>query len=618
MCGITGYIGYRDAYPIIINGLKRLEYRGYDSSGIMMYDGKEMNLSKTKGKVADLEFIVNNEEKRKAGKIGIGHTRWATHGVPNDTNSHPHFSEQGELAIVHNGIIENYDTLKKELISRGYNFKSDTDTEVLINLIQEVKKNEKCKLGKAVQLALTNVVGAYAIAVFDKTKPNELVVAKLGSPIAIGVGKENNEFFVASDASPFLEYTKNAIYLEDEELAVIKIGKEIKVRKIMDDTMVATNVQKLKMSLEQIEKGGYDHFMLKEIHEQPKAIIDTYRGRMLPDQGIIKMSGVDDHLAKFLNADRIIIIACGTSWHAGLVAEYLFEDMARIPVEVEYASEFRYRNPIVTSKDVVIAISQSGETADTLAAIKLAKSKGAFVFGVCNVVGSSIARETHAGAYTHAGPEIGVASTKAFTTQITVLSLIALKLAKEKGTLSTPAFQNYLRTLELIPAQIEQLLKIDDKVKEIAAVYKDSTNCLYLGRGFNFPVALEGALKLKEISYIHAEGYPAAEMKHGPIALIDENMPIFVIATNKGHYEKVVSNIQEIKSRSGKIIAVVTEGDTQVKEIADHVIEIPETEEALTPLLTTIPFQLLSYHIAVMLNKNVDQPRNLAKSVTVE
>ena len=618
MCGITGYIGYRDAYPIVINGLKRLEYRGYDSSGIMMYDGKEMNLSKTKGKVADLEFIVNNEEKRKVGKIGIGHTRWATHGVPNDTNSHPHFSEQGELAIVHNGIIENYDTLKKELISRGYTFKSDTDTEVLINLIQEVKKNEKCKLGKAVQLALTNVVGAYAIAVFDKTKPNELVVAKLGSPIAIGVGKENNEFFVASDASPFLEYTKNAIYLEDEELAVIKIGKEIKVRKIMDDTMVATNVQKLKMSLEQIEKGGYDHFMLKEIHEQPKAIIDTYRGRMLPDQGIIKMSGVDDHLAKFLNADRIIIIACGTSWHAGLVAEYLFEDMARIPVEVEYASEFRYRNPIVTSKDVVIAISQSGETADTLAAIKLAKSKGAFVFGVCNVVGSSIARETHAGAYTHAGPEIGVASTKAFTTQITVLSLIALKLAKEKGTLSTPAFQNYLRTLELIPAQIEQLLKIDDKVKEIAAVYKDATNCLYLGRGFNFPVALEGALKLKEISYIHAEGYPAAEMKHGPIALIDENMPIFVIATNKGHYEKVVSNIQEIKSRSGKIIAVVTEGDTQVKEIADHVIEIPETLEALTPLLTTIPFQLLSYHIAVMLNKNVDQPRNLAKSVTVE
>ena len=618
MCGITGYIGYREAYPIVINGLKRLEYRGYDSSGIMMYDGKEMNLSKTKGKVADLEVIVNNEEKRKVGKIGLGHTRWATHGVPNDTNSHPHFSEQGDLAIVHNGIIENYDTLKKELTRRGYTFKSDTDTEVLINLIQEVKKNNKCKLGKAVQIALTNVVGTYAIAVFDITKPNELVIAKLGSPIAIGVGKDNSEFFVASDASPFIEFTKNAIYLEDEELAIVKVGKDIEVRKIMDDSMVDTNIQTLKMSLEQIEKGGYDHFMLKEIHEQPKAIIDTYRGRMLPDQGIIKMSGVDDHLAKFLNADRIIIIACGTSWHAGLVAEYLFEDMARIPVEVEYASEFRYRNPIVTSKDVVIAISQSGETADTLAAIKLAKSKGAFVFGVCNVVGSSIARETHAGAYTHAGPEIGVASTKAFTTQITVLSLIALKLAKEKGTLSKSAFQNYLRTLALIPSQIEQLLKIDDTVKEIAAAYKDAKNCLYLGRGFNFPVALEGALKLKEISYIHAEGYPAAEMKHGPIALIDENMPIFVIATNKGHYEKVVSNIQEIKSRSGKIIAIVTEGDTQVKEIADHVIEIPETEEALTPLLTTIPFQLLSYHIAVMLNKNVDQPRNLAKSVTVE
>jgi glucosamine--fructose-6-phosphate aminotransferase (isomerizing) len=618
MCGITGYIGYREAYPIVINGLKRLEYRGYDSSGIMMYDGKEMNLSKTKGKVADLEVIVNNEEKRKVGKIGLGHTRWATHGVPNDTNSHPHFSEQGDLAIVHNGIIENYDTLKKELTRRGYTFKSDTDTEVLINLIQEVKKNNNCKLGKAVQIALTNVVGAYAIAVFDITKPNELVIAKLGSPIAIGVGKDNSEFFVASDASPFIEFTKNAIYLEDEELAIVKVGKDIEVRKIMDDSMVDTNIQTLKMSLEQIEKGGYDHFMLKEIHEQPKAIIDTYRGRMLPDQGIIKMAGVDDHLAKFLNADRIIIIACGTSWHAGLVAEYLFEDMARIPVEVEYASEFRYRNPIVTSKDVVIAISQSGETADTLAAIKLAKSKGAFVFGVCNVVGSSIARETHAGAYTHAGPEIGVASTKAFTTQITVLSLIALKLAKEKGTLSKSAFQNYLRTLALIPSQIEQLLKIDDTVKEIAAAYKDAKNCLYLGRGFNFPVALEGALKLKEISYIHAEGYPAAEMKHGPIALIDENMPIFVIATNKGHYEKVVSNIQEIKSRSGKIIAIVTEGDTQVKEIADHVIEIPETVEALTPLLTTIPFQLLSYHIAVMLNKNVDQPRNLAKSVTVE
>lgn len=618
MCGITGYIGHREAYPIVINGLKRLEYRGYDSAGIMMYDGETMHLSKTKGKVSDLEIITNREEERKKGKIGIGHTRWATHGVPNDVNSHPHFSQSGNLVIVHNGIIENYDTIKKELLSRGYEFKSDTDTEVLVNLIEEIKKSEGCKLGKAVQLALTNVIGAYAIAVFDKTKPNELVVARLGSPIAIGVGKNNEEFFVASDASPFIEYTKDAIYLEDGELAIIKKDKGIKVRKIDNDKEIDANIQKLQLSLEQIEKGGYDHFMLKEIYEQPKAIIDTYRGRMLANEGIIKMAGVDDNMSKFLNADRIIVVACGTSWHAGLVGEYLFEDMARIPVEVEYASEFRYRNPIITPKDVVIAISQSGETADTLAAIKLAKSKGAFVFGICNVVGSSIARETHAGAYTHAGPEIGVASTKAFTTQITVLSLIALKLAQAKGTLSTSAVNTYLQTMQQIPAQVESLLKIDAQVKEIAAVYKDAKNCLYLGRGFNFPVALEGALKLKEISYIHAEGYPAAEMKHGPIALIDENMPVFVIATSRGHYEKVVSNIQEIKSRSGKIVAIVTEGDETVKEIADHVIEIPDTEEAFSPLLTTIPFQLLSYHIAVMLGKNVDQPRNLAKSVTVE
>ena len=618
MCGITGYIGYRDAYPIVINGLKRLEYRGYDSSGIMMYDGENIHISKTKGKVSDLESITNKEEERKVGKIGMGHTRWATHGVPNDVNSHPHFSQSGDLVIVHNGIIENYDSLKKELTSRGYSFKSDTDTEVLINLIEEVKKQEGCRLGKAVQLALNNVIGAYAIAVFDKTKPNEIIVARLGSPIAIGVGKENSEFFVASDASPFIEYTKDAIYLEDEEMAIIKIGKEVKVRKINDDSKVDPIIQKLKISLEQIEKNGYDHFMLKEIHEQPKAIIDTYRGRMLPDEGIIRLAGIDQNINKFLNAERIIIIACGTSWHAGLVGEYLIEDKARIPVEVEYASEFRYRNPIITSKDVVIAISQSGETADTLAAIKLAKSKGAFVFGICNVVGSSIAREAHAGAYTHAGPEIGVASTKAFTTQITILTLIALKLASKKGEISKSELRVFMQEMQLIPKKIEALLKIENKVKEIAAVYKDAKNCLYLGRGFNFPVALEGALKLKEISYIHAEGYPAAEMKHGPIALIDENMPIFVIATNKGHYEKVVSNIQEIKSRSGKIIAIVTEGDTQVKEIADHVIEIPETLEALTPLLTTIPFQLLSYHIAVMLGRNVDQPRNLAKSVTVE
>ena len=618
MCGITGYIGSKQAYPIIINGLKRLEYRGYDSAGIMIYDGADINLSKTKGKVSSLEEITESNPTRKKGTIGIGHTRWATHGVPNDVNSHPHTSQSGNLVIVHNGIIENYDTLRKELSLRGYSFQSDTDTEVLVNLIEEVKKQEECKLGKAVQIALTQVTGAYAIAVFDKENPNEIIVARLGSPIAIGVGKNNEEFFVASDASPFIEFTKNVMYLEDEEMAIVKLGRDIRVRKIMDDSSVEPTIQKLKLSLDQIEKGGYDHFMIKEIHEQPKAIIDTYRGRMLANQGIIKMAGVDNNLEKFLNAKRIIIVACGTSWHAGLVGEYLIEEMARIPVEVEYASEFRYRNPIITPDDVVIAISQSGETADTLAAIKLAKSKGAFVFGVCNVVGSSIARETHAGAYTHAGPEIGVASTKAFTTQITVLSLIALKLAKEKGTLSKSEFHSYLQKMQLIPNKVQKLLEIDDKVKEIASIYKDAKNCLYLGRGFNFPVALEGALKLKEISYIHAEGYPAAEMKHGPIALIDEDMPLFVIATKKGHYEKVVSNIQEIKSRSGKIIAIVTEGDVTVKEIADHVIEIPETEEALTPLLTTIPFQLLSYHIAVMLDKNVDQPRNLAKSVTVE
>jgi len=618
MCGISAYIGHREAYPIVINGLKRLEYRGYDSAGIMLFDGYEIQLSKTKGKVSDLELITNQEEQRKKGNIGMGHTRWATHGVPNDVNSHPHTSKSGDLVIVHNGIIENYDTIKKELISRGYNFKSDTDTEVLVNLIEEVKLTEGCKLGKAVQLALTNVVGAYAISVFDITNPDEIIVARLGSPIAIGVGADEKEFFVASDASPFVEYTKNAIYLEDEEMAIINLGKGVKVRKIEDDSLVDPIIQKLQMSLDQIEKGGYDHFMLKEIHEQPKAITDTFRGRMLPEENLIKMSSIEENLDKFINANRIIIVACGTSWHAGLVGEYLFEELSRIPVEVEYASEFRYRNPIITNKDVVIAISQSGETADTLAAIKLAKSKGAFVFGICNVVGSSIARETHSGAYTHAGPEIGVASTKAFTTQITVLTLIALKLGRANKSLADHTFENYIRKMQLIPRQVEELLKIDDHVRNIAAVYKDAPNCLYLGRGFNFPVALEGALKLKEISYIHAEGYPAAEMKHGPIALIDENMPIFVIATNRGHYEKVVSNIQEIKSRAGKIIAIVTEGDTQVKAIADHTIEIPDTEEALTPLLTTIPLQLLSYYIAVMLNKNVDQPRNLAKSVTVE
>ncbi len=615
MCGIVGYIGTRDAYPIIIEGLKRLEYRGYDSAGIAIFDGTDLKVCKTKGKVSDLEARAENEIT-KFGNLGIGHTRWATHGVPNDVNSHPHLSNSGDLVIIHNGIIENYESLKKELIARGYTFKSDTDTEVLINLIEDVKKQENVKLGKAVQIALNQVHGAYAIAVFDKNKPEEVVVARLGSPLAVGVGED--EFFIASDASPFLEYTKNAIYLEDEEMAIIRFHKEIKVRKIKDDSIVDPYVQELQMNLEQIEKGGYDHFMLKEIHEQPKAITDTYRGRLLRNEAIIKMAGVEDNMKKFLNANRIIIVACGTSWHAGLVAEYIFEDLARIPVEVEYASEFRYRNPVITENDIVIAISQSGETADTLAAIKLAKSKGAFVFGVCNVVGSSIAREADAGAYTHAGPEIGVASTKAFTTQITILTLIALRLARAKGTISSSDFRHYLLELEMIPGKVEKALQADAHIKMIADIYKDSRNCLYLGRGYNFPVALEGALKLKEISYIHAEGYPAAEMKHGPIALIDENMPIVVIATKKGHYDKVVSNIQEIKARKGKIIAVVTEGDEQVRELADHVIEVPETMEALSPLITTIPLQLLSYHIAVLLGKNVDQPRNLAKSVTVE
>nr|WP_317631940.1 glutamine--fructose-6-phosphate transaminase (isomerizing) [uncultured Flavobacterium sp.] len=615
MCGIVGYIGHREAYPVVIKGLQRLEYRGYDSAGIVLYDGKEMKLSKTKGKVSDLEQKATTEISLN-GTIGMGHTRWATHGVPNDVNSHPHFSNSGELVIIHNGIIENYEPLKKELIKRGYIFKSDTDTEVLVNLIEDIQKTNNLKLGKAVQVALNQVVGAYAICVFDIKKPNEIIAARLGSPLAIGVGE--GEFFVASDASPFIEYTNNAIYLEDEEMAVIRLNKPMKIRKIKDDSLVTPYIQELQLNLEQIEKGGYDHFMLKEIHEQPNVIKDTYRGRLLSSQGLIKMAGIEDNLEKFTNASRIIIVACGTSWHAGLVGEYLIEEFARIPVEVEYASEFRYRNPIINKNDVVIAISQSGETADTLAAIKLAKSNGAFVFGVCNVVGSSISRETHAGAYTHAGPEIGVASTKAFTTQITVLSLIAFRLAQAKGTMSQSEFMRNLVEMELIPQKVEEALKTNDHIVEISSIYKDSPNCLFLGRGFNFPVALEGALKLKEISYIHAEGYPAAEMKHGPIALIDEHMPVVVIAPKQNHYDKVVSNIQEIKARSGKIIAVVTKGDEQVRALADHVIEIPETTEALTPILSTIPLQLLSYHIAVMRGTNVDQPRNLAKSVTVE
>ncbi|MDA9849664.1 glutamine--fructose-6-phosphate transaminase (isomerizing) [Flavobacteriaceae bacterium] len=614
MCGIVGYIGDKNAYEIVINGLRRLEYRGYDSSGIALYNS-ELNVCKTKGKV---EKLVKKAKKRIPLKatIGIGHTRWATHGEPNDTNAHPLISNNGSLVIVHNGIIENYATIKNELISKGYKFKSETDTEVLVNLIEYVQVTENVKLGKAVQLALSQVVGAYAIAVFDKKKPDEIIVARLGSPLAIGIGE--GEMFIGSDVTPFLDFTRKVIYPEEGQVGVLRNHKETKFYEIAGDSIISPTIETLELELSEIEKGGYDHFMLKEIHEQPKAIIDTLRGRLKLNKGIIKLSGIDNNLKKFTSANKITIIGCGTSWHAGLVGEYIFEKISRISVEVEYASEFRYRDPIINTNDIVIAISQSGETADTLAAIKLAKEKGAFVFGICNVVGSSITRESHSGTYTHAGPEIGVASTKAFTTQISVLYLMALKIGKEKGIISSTLFNNYLAELKLIPEKIEKALNYNSKVEEIAEQIKDSSNCLYLGRGFNFPVALEGALKLKEISYIHAEGYPAAEMKHGPIALIDENMPTIVIATAKGHYDKVVSNIREIQSRKGKIIAIITEGDKDVKEIADYYIEVPETIESLTPLITTIPLQLLSYHIAVKLGKNVDQPRNLAKSVTVE
>ena len=614
MCGIVGYIGNKDAYEIIINGLRRLEYRGYDSSGVALYNS-ELNVCKTKGKV---EKLVKKAKKRISldGNIGIGHTRWATHGEPNDVNAHPILSNNESLVIVHNGIIENYATIKNELISKGYKFESETDTEVLVNLIEYVQLTEKVKLGKAVQLALSQVVGAYAIAVFDKKKPDEIVVARLGSPLAIGIG--DGEMFIGSDVTPFLDFTRKVIYLEEGQVGVLRTHKETKFYDISNDSIISPTIETLELELSEIEKGRFDHFMLKEIHEQPKAIIDTLRGRLKLNKGIIKLSGIDNNLNKFTSANKITIIGCGTSWHAGLVGEYIFEKISRIPVEVEYASEFRYRDPIINPNDIVIAISQSGETADTLAAMKLAKAKGAFVFGICNVVGSSITRESHSGTYTHAGPEIGVASTKAFTTQITVLYLMALKLGKAKGIISSTLFNKYLTELNLIPEKIEKSLSINNKIEEIAEQIKDSSNCLYLGRGFNFPVALEGALKLKEISYIHAEGYPAAEMKHGPIALIDENMPTVVIATSKGHYDKVVSNIREIQSRKGKIIAIISEGDKDVKEIADYYIEIPETIESLTPLITTIPLQLLSYHIAVKLGKNVDQPRNLAKSVTVE
>ena len=615
MCGIVAYIGNKDPKPIIIGGLHRLEYRGYDSAGILVCNNTEYQLTKITGKVNALSKMLETKPNI-APHLGIGHTRWATHGMPNDTNAHPHHSNSGKLYMVHNGIIENYDTLKMELIKRGYSFYSDTDSEVLVNLIQEIKVKENVKLHKAVQLALNQVVGAYGIVVCDTFNPKELIVARLGSPIAIGLGESC--FYVGSDATPFLDHTRKVIYLEDNEMAVLSKNGKINIKNIISDEPIHPYIEELQWSLNSIQKGGYRHFMLKEIHEQPKAISDTLRGRLLVDKGTIQINSINEYKEKFLNAKRIVFVACGTSWHASLVGEYLFEYFIRIPVEVEYASEFRYRDPIIEKDDIVICISQSGETADTLAALKIAKEKGAFIYGICNVVGSSISRETHSGIYTHAGPEIGVASTKAFTTQITVLILIALKLAKLKKTFDSRQLLDYQAELSKIPEKIEQLIKTSPSIVEIAKNYSDSQNCIYLGRGFNFPVALEGALKLKEISYIHAEGYPAAEMKHGPIALIDKNMPVVVIATKKTNYEKVVSNIQEIKSREGKIIAIVSEGDETVAKLANHVIEIPNVSECFTPILATIPLQLLSYQIAINRGCNVDQPRNLAKSVTVE
>ena len=613
MCGIVAYVGNKEAYPIIIKGLKRLEYRGYDSSGVSIGDEDNISLLKQKGKVSDLEDYAI--DKNTKGSIGIGHTRWATHGIPNQTNSHPHNSGDGKLSLIHNGIIENYDSLKQVLIQKGHIFKSDTDTEVLVHLIEEIKNHEQVGLFEAVRLALNEVVGAYAIVVMEKGVNNEFIAARKGSPLVIGIG--DGEYFVASDASPFIEYTKNVVYLEDGEIVKIHKDKMLEIISLTNSTKTPY-IQELELTLESIEREGFDSFMLKEIFEQPKSVIDTLRGRINPKTKKITLGGILDYEQKIMNADRIIIVACGTSWHAGLIGEYLFEDLARISVEVEYASEFRYRNPIINENDVVLAISQSGETADSLAALELAKEKGATLLGICNVVGSSIPRLTHAGSYTHAGPEIGVASTKAFTTQIIVLTLMAVKMAHKKGSITISKYHEIINELELIPEKIEKILKKNDEIEKIAAKFKDATNFLYLGRGYNFPVALEGALKLKEISYIHAEGYPAAEMKHGPIALIDDEMPIVVIATKKGNYDKVVSNIQEVKARGGRLIAIVSEGDKTVKELADYCIEIPACLEQLTPLLTNIPLQLLSYHIALMRGCNVDMPRNLAKSVTVE
>lgn len=611
MCGIVAYIGKQDAYPIIIKGLQRLEYRGYDSAGVALLYGS-LNVYKKAGKVSDLAAFV--KDKNLSGVVGMGHTRWATHGEPNDRNAHPHFSQSKDFAIIHNGIIENYASIKAELVKQGHTFESDTDTEVLVHLIEEIYTKVNVPLEEAVRLALGEVVGAYAIVILSKNDPNKLIAARKGSPIVVGIGKD--EFFVASDATPIVEYTKNVAYLNDGEVAVISDGK-LTVKTIGNEIKIPF-VQELEMKLEALEKGGYEHFMLKEIYEQPRSIADSMRGRFDSRNGTLKLGGLREFETKIVNAKRIIIAACGTSWHAGMVAEYLIEDLARIPVEVEYASEFRYRNPVIYEDDVVIAISQSGETADTLAAIEMAKSKGATIFGVCNVVGSSIPRATHAGSYTHAGPEIGVASTKAFTAQVTVLTLLALQIAHKRGSIAESRFRQILNELEAIPQKVEKALQSNDKILAIAQEYKNARNFLYLGRGYGFPVALEGALKLKEISYIHAEGYPAAEMKHGPIALIDAEMPVVVIATKHGSYEKVVSNIQEVKARKGKIIAIVTEGDTQVRELADYIIEIPETDEILVPLVSVVPLQLLAYHIAVLRGCNVDQPRNLAKSVTVE
>jgi glucosamine--fructose-6-phosphate aminotransferase (isomerizing) len=612
MCGIVAYVGHREACPLILKGLKRLEYRGYDSAGVALLNGEGLKIYKKKGKVIDLENELQNKDLHAT--VGIGHTRWATHGEPNDVNAHPHYSNHKKLAIIHNGIIENYDSLKQALLKKGHEFRSQTDSEVLVHFIEDIQQETNCSLEEAVRLALQEVVGAYAIVLISEDDPTQLIAARKSSPLVIGVGE--NEFFFASDATPIIEYTKDVIYLDDNQVALVRQG-ELKIVNLENERQ-APYIQKLELELEAIEKGGYDHFMLKEIFEQPRSIADSMRGRVNREEGTLQLGGLSDYMDKLAEAKRIIIVGCGTSWHAGLVAEYVLEELARIPVEVEYASEFRYRNPIINEDDFVIAISQSGETADTLAAIQLAKSKGATIFGVCNVVGSSIARETHAGAYTHAGPEIGVASTKAFTAQVTVLTQMAIAIAHKRGSITEELYRQLLLDLSAIPQKVGEVLKAADRIKEIAYIFTYARNFIYLGRGLNFPVALEGALKLKEISYIHAEGYPAAEMKHGPIALIDEDMPVVFIATKDSSYEKIVSNIQEVKARKGRVIAIVTEGDELIPNMVDFVIEVPETHDILIPLLSSIPLQLLSYYVAVMRGRNVDQPRNLAKSVTVE